>query len=491
MAFFFFSVYLVQALGAFLQSYCTQMLGQKVMYDLRGRIFSHLQRLSISYFDKNPVGRIITRVTSDVENLNQLFTEGIVSIFGDLFLITGIVIAMLWYDRELAMWSFTVLPVLVTATFIFRHKVRKGFDDIRFHLARINAFLQENISGMKTVQLFLREAVNFRRFSAINREHTRAHERTVICFALFFPIVELLSAGALALVIYKGGEAVGMERLSLGVVFAFIRYLEMFFRPLSDLAEKYNIIQSAIVSSERIFKLLDREPDIKDAEDAAALTPPVERIEFQSVTFGYDPADPVLENVSFRVDRGQTLAIVGHTGAGKTTIINLLQRFYDIQGGAIRINDLDLHEYGLHSLRRAMVAVQQDPFIFSGSIEENIRLGKNTISDEDVSAAAQLVNANDFIEDLPEQYESRLVEKGDNLSTGQKQLLSFARAMAYDPEILILDEATADTDTPTEALIQSAIAALTRRRTSIIIAHRLSTIQNADNIIVLHRGKKV
>lgn len=491
MALLYFGVYFMQALGAYLQSYCTQMLGQKVMYDLRTRIFSHLQRLSISYFDKNPVGRIITRVTSDVENLNQLFTEGIVSIFGDVFLITGIVIAMLWMDQELALWSFTVLPVLVAATFIFRYKVRKGFDDIRFHLARINAFLQENITGMKTVQLFLREFVNYGLFSKINREHTKAHERTVMCFAVFFPIVELLSAAALALVIYKGGQAIGAERLTFGVVFAFIRYLEMFFRPLSDLAEKYNIIQSAIVSSERIFKLLDRESDIKDAPDAKTLETPVERVEFENVTFGYNPDDPVLSDVSFDVNRGETLAIVGHTGAGKTTIINLLQRFYDIQGGAIRINGTDIRSFGQHSLREAMVAVQQDPFIFSGTVAENIRLGKKSITDEAMIDAAQIVNANGFIESLPDRYEGLLVEKGENLSTGQKQLLSFARAMAFDPEILILDEATANIDTPTEALIQSAIAALTRKRTSIIIAHRLSTIQNADKIIVLHHGKKM
>ncbi|MFH2002362.1 MAG: ABC transporter ATP-binding protein [Planctomycetota bacterium] len=491
MAALFFCTYLVQALAAFLQSLCTQMLGQKVMYDLRNAIFAHLQVLSISYFDKNPVGRIITRVTSDVENLNQLFTEGIVAIFGDLFLIAGIVVAMLWMDTTLALWSFTVLPVLVAATFIFRHKVRKGFDDIRYHLARINAFLQENITGMKTVQLFLREAINLRLFSAINREHTRANERTVLCFATFFPIVELLSAAALALVIYKGGEAVGMGTLTFGVVLAFIRYLEMFFKPLSDLAEKYNIIQSAIVSSERIFKLLDREPDIVDSPDATDLESPVQRIEFDHVVFGYDPGDPVLREVSFHVDMGQTLAIVGHTGAGKTTVINLLQRFYDIQGGAVRINGKDIRRYTQSSLRKTMVAVQQDPFVFSGTIDENIRLGKKEIKEADVKAAARLVNAHDFIENLPEQYDSLLVEKGENLSTGQKQLLSFSRAMAYDPEILILDEATANIDTPTEALIQSAIAALTRKRTSIIIAHRLSTIQNADKIIVLHHGKKV
>ncbi|MBU0756241.1 MAG: ABC transporter ATP-binding protein/permease [Planctomycetes bacterium] len=491
MVVFLISTLAVQAGAALLQSVCTQMLGQKVMYDLRNRLFGHLQTLSISFFDKNPVGRLITRVTSDVENLNQLFTEGIVAIFGDLFLIAGIVTAMLWMDPALASWTFTVLPFLVIATFIFRKKVRDGFDAIRYHLARINAYLQENITGMKTVQLFLREARNFKRFSEINQEHTSAHERTILCFAVFFPVVEILSAGALALVIFKGGEAIGAGRLTFGVVYAFIRYVEMFFRPLSDLAEKYNIIQSAIVSSERIFKLLDREPEIRDRHDAIEITPPVNEVVFENVVFGYDPEEPVLKDVSFSVSRGQTLAIVGHTGAGKTTVINLLQRFYDIQSGSIRINGKDIREYKQHALRTLMVSVQQDPFIFTGTVAENIRLGAGEITSQRLRGAARLVSAAPFIEALPRQYDMALVEKGENLSTGQKQLLSFARAMAFDPEILILDEATANIDTPTETLIQSAIAELTRRRTSIIIAHRLSTIQNADKIVVLHKGKKL
>jgi ATP-binding cassette subfamily B protein len=489
MALLFFGTLLLQALAAFLQSLSTQMLGQKVMYDLRNRLFAHLQKLSISFFDKNPAGRIITRVTSDVENLNQLFTEGIVAIIGDIFLIVGIVCAMLFMNRTLALWSFTVLPVLVVATFIFRKMVRKGFEDIRFHLARINTFLQENITGMKTVQLFLREAKNLELFSAINRDHTRAHERTIMCFAVFFPVVEIISSCALALVIYKGGEAVGAGLFGFGVVYAFIRYLEMFFRPLSDLAEKYNIVQAAIVSSERIFGLLDREPEIRDRTDASRVDPPVERVAFDEVVFGYDADNPVLKGVSFSVDRGQTLALVGHTGAGKTTVINLLQRFYDIQSGSIRVNGTDIRELEQRALRGLMVSVQQDPFIFSGKIRENIRLGEERITPEQVKEAARLVNAAPFIEALPQNYATDLVEKGENLSTGQKQLLSFARAMVFDPEILILDEATANIDTPTEALIQAAIAELTRKRTSIIIAHRLSTIQNADKIIVLHKGE--
>lgn len=491
MVLLYFIVLMVQGAAAFLQSYCTQMLGQKVMFDLRNRIFSHLQKLSVSYFDKNPVGRIITRVTSDVENINQLFTEGIVAIFGDLFLLAGIMGVMLYISPTLALWTFTVLPVLVAATFIFRRLVRNGFDNIRYHLARINANLQENITGMSTVQLFMREAKNFEIFSSINRDHTRAHERTILCFAVFFPVVELLSAGALALIIYKGGEGVGMGTLTFGTIFAFIRYIDMFFRPLSDLAEKYNIVQAAIVSSERIFRLLDRQPDVQDKPGAKEIKPPVERIEFEDVHFAYDEDKPVLNGVSFSVESGQTAALVGHTGAGKTTIINLLQRFYDIRSGSIRINGEDIRNLKQHALRSLMVSVQQDPFIFSGTVAENIRLGEKDIDDERMAAASRLVNAHVFIDQLPESYASRLVEKGENLSTGQKQLLSFARAMAFDPEILILDEATANIDTPTEALIQAAIAELIRKRTSIIIAHRLSTIQNADKILVLHRGKVI
>lgn len=491
MALLFLGVLLLESILSFLQSLCTQMLGQKVMFDLRNRLFSHIQTLSVSYFDKNPVGRIITRVTSDVETLNEFFTQGIVSIFGDLFLITGILGAMLVMDRTLALWTFTVLPFLMAATFVFRRLVRKGFDDIRFHLARINAYLQETITGMKTVQLFLREAKNFQIFSGINRDHTRAHERTILCFAAFFPLVDFLSAAALAIVILKGGAAVGAGTLTFGVVFAFIQYLEMFFRPVSDLAEKYNILQSAIVSSERIFRILDKKPEVFDRAGAGELKPPVRRVEFDKVIFGYDPETPVLKGLSLTVENGQAVALVGHTGAGKTTIANLLERFYDIQSGRILINGTDIRDVKQHSLRSLMVTVQQDPFIFSGTVAENIRLGARAITGEDMKSAARLVHADPFIRLLPQGYGTRLVEKGENISTGQKQLLSFARAMAFDPEILILDEATANIDTRTEALIQSAIAELTRRRTSIIIAHRLSTIQNADKIVVLHRGEKV
>jgi len=483
-------LFLVQGIASFLHSYFTQMLGQKVMYDLRNRIFSHIQTLSISYFDKNPVGRIITRITSDVENLNQLFTQGIVAILGDLVIIVGIVTAMFLINTTLALWSLIGLPLLITAAFIFRWRVRKGFDDIRYHLARINAFLQENITGFSTVQLFLREKVNLRLFANINQDHTKAHERTIFCFAVFFPVVEFISAGALAIVIFKGGQAIGAEVFTFGALFAFIRYIEMFFKPVSDLADKFNILQSAVVSSERIFKLLDRKSEVSDNLSAKKIAAPVEKIEFDNVVFGYNPDNPVLKGVSFSVEKGRTLALVGHTGAGKTTVINLLERFYDIQSGSIKINGQEIREVTQKSLRSLMVAVQQDPFIFSAPVQDNIRMGEDRISDNAITKAARLVKANSFIDALPAQYETKLVEKGENLSTGQKQLLSFARAMAYDPEILILDEATANIDTPTEALIQSAIAELTRERTSIIIAHRLSTIQNADKIVVLHKGEK-
>jgi len=487
-----FLLVMIFDLGArFLQSYCTQMLGQKVMYDLRRRLFGHLQKLNISFFDRNPVGRIITRVTSDVENLNQLFTQGLVQIFGDIFLIAGIIVAMLMLDPTLTFWTMTVLPVLVVATFLFRRKVRKGFDSIRYHLARINSYLQENITGMKTVQLFLREARNLEIFGEINRDHTRAHERTISYFAVFFPIVEILLAAALALVIFEGGQLIGLGTLSFGTLFAFIRYQDMFFRPVAELAEKYNILQSAMASSERIFKLLDTTPEVRDQPDCPPLREPIERVEFQDVVFGYDPEVPVVKGVCFTVEKGQTLALVGHTGAGKSTVINLLNRFYDVQGGCILVNGKDIRTLDQRSLRAATATVLQDPFIFSRSVAENILLGNRALSDADVRAASELVKAHGFIEKLPQGYDTVLVERGDNLSTGQKQLLAFARAMAFDPDLLILDEATANIDTETEALIQAAITELTRERTSIIIAHRLSTIQSADKIIVLHHGRKI
>ena len=490
-ALLFLGVLVADAAGKFLQSYATQMLGQRVMYDLRRRLFAHVQRLSMSFFDRNPVGRIVTRLTNDVENLNQLFTEGIVAIFGDLILISGIVTCMLLLNRTLAFWTFTVLPFLVAATFVFRIKVRRAFDDVRFHLARINANIQENINGMSTVQLFLREGENFRIFSAINDDHRRANERTVHYFALFIPLVELISAVALAIVIVRGGAGVIAGTLTVGTVFAFIRYMEMFFRPVSDLADKFNILQSAVVSSERLFRLLDREPEVRDRPGAAPPARPVELIEFSNVTFGYDPAEPVIRNVSFTVERGRTVALVGHTGSGKTTLVSLLQRFYDVQEGAIRINGRDIRDFEQRALRGLMASVQQDPFLFTGTVSENLRLGEKEIDGERIRAAAALANARAFIEELPGKFESRLHEQGSNLSTGQKQLLSIARAMAFDPEILILDEATSSVDTVTESLIQAAIAELTRRRTSIVIAHRLPTTRGADRIIVMHRGRKV
>lgn len=490
MSLVFLGVLVVEFLAFFLQTFCTGLLGQKVMFDLRARIFAHLQTLSISFFDRNPVGRIITRVTSDVENLNQFFTQGMVHVFSDIFLIAGIVVAMFLMSPLLAAWALLIMPLLILATFVFRHKVRKGFDAIRFHLARINTYLQENITGMKTVQLFLREERNARSFGRINRKHTEAHERTIMYFAVFFPLVELLSAGALALVIYQGGKAIGAGTLTFGTVFAFIRYLEMFFRPVADLAEKYNILQSAMASSERIFKLLDTEPEIRDGAGARGLDEPVESVAFEDVTFGYDPSEPVLKNLSFSVGKGETVALVGHTGAGKSTVINLLSRFYDIQEGRILVNGTDIRELGQRALRSRLVTVLQDPFIFSRTVAENIRLGEDRIADDVVEHAARIVNAHDFIAELPDGYDTMLVERGENISTGQKQLVSFARAMAFDPDLLILDEATASIDTATESLIQAAITELTRRRTSIVIAHRLSTIQNADTIIVLHHGRK-
>ena len=487
----------------------TSLLGQRVMRDLRIEIFSHLQRLSISFFDRNPVGRLITRVTSDVEALNELFTAGVVAGLGDLFTLLAISIAMLIVDWRLALASFIVIPFVVLTSNLFRVRVRDSYRDIRVRLAKINAFLQERLAGIRVVQLFGRERTEAARFDGLNREHLLAHLKSIRIYALYFPAIEILTSVALATLIVAGAARVEANTLTVGTVAAFLQLVRRFFQPLQDLSEKYNILQGAMASSERIFGLLDTEPDIAIAPGPSALERPHAlprrnaagvTIEFERVWFAYDTGhatrgdaasrepDWVLRDVSFRVAPGETLAIVGHTGAGKTTIVSLLMRFYDPQRGRITLDGVDIRDVPLADLRGAIGYVQQDIFLFAGDVTSNIRLS-NPLPDERVRDAASRVGADRIIARLPQGYAHELGERGASISVGERQLLSFARAVAADPALLLLDEATSAVDSEIEAEIQRALAELMRGRTTIAIAHRLSTIVGADEIMVLHHGR--
>ncbi len=534
----------------FLQTYFMQWTGQKVMFDLRRQIFRHLQRLHVAFFDKNPVGRLVTRVTTDVDALNEMFTSGVVSIFEDLFVLFGILGVMLCMNWKLALITFAVLPFIVVATKVFRDRVRDSYRRIRVAIARINSYLQEHVSGMVVLQLFNRERKAYDRFSEINRNHMDAYKDAIMAYSVYYPVVEILSAIAIACVIWFGGNDVMRNtrvtsvalsfnsktliafRLvptvtSLGVLVAFIQYALRFFRPIMDFSEKYNILQSAMAASERIFKLLDT--PVQVVSPVVSKTPEGSgRIEFDHVWFAYrdsepgnarvgtgappvlvdveqssagsspsnssaaisDPApDWVLRDVTFSIEPGETVAIVGHTGAGKTTLISLLLRFYDVQKGAVRIDGVDVRDMDLADLRGRFGVVLQDPFLFSGTIGGNIRLGTKRIQDEDVEQAAEDVNLADFIRALPKGFNEEVRERGSTLSTGQKQLISFARALAHEPKILILDEATSSVDTETEFRVRDALNRMVEGRTSLIIAHRLSTVQRADKIIVMHKGQ--
>jgi ATP-binding cassette subfamily B multidrug efflux pump len=468
----------------------TAFIGQRVMYDLRMEIFGHFQRLSVTYFDRNPVGRLMTRVTSDVETLNELFSSGVVTIFGDVFTLVAIMGMMLVIDVRLALVTFAVIPLVWLTAAIFRRRVRDAFRDIRYRLARLNAFLQERLSGMRVVQLFGREADSARRFGELNREHLGAHLRSITIYAIFFPVVEVLTAVAMALLLWYGGLRVLDDTLTLGVLAAFIQYTRRFFQPLQDLSEKFNLLQSAMASSERVFTLLDEPVTVREPASPAALPRPVKgEVRFEGVWFRYSPDGPwVLRDISFTASPGRTLALVGHTGAGKTTIVNLLLRFYDPDRGRITVDGVDIRDLSTADLRSAIGFVQQDLFLFTGDILHNLTLGA-PISHEAARLAAMRVGADRFVERLPSGYEHRLGERGRNLSVGERQLLSFARALALDPRILVLDEATSSVDAETEAQIQRAIAELMAGRTSLVVAHRLSTILHADEILVLHHGE--
>ncbi len=472
----------------YLQTWTMQMTGQRIMFDMRMAIYDHLQRLDLSYYDRNPVGRLMTRVTSDVDVLNDLFTSGVVTIFGDVFTLVGIMAVMLGMNWRLALVAFAVLPLIVLVAQWFRSHVRDSYRIVRGWIARINAFLNENITGMTTVQLFRREALNFSRFDEIDRRHRDANFESIFYYSVFYPAIEIVAALASALIIWYGGASVLGQTLTIGALVAFLQYSQRFFRPISDMSEKFNVLQAAMASSERIFGLLDEPIVVQSPAAPARHGVTAGHIAFEGVWFAYKGDDFVLRDVSFEVKPGQRVGIVGATGAGKSTITNLLLRFYDVSRGRITVDGVDIRELDLAELRGMVSLVLQDVHLFSGTIADNIRLGNVALDDGDVRRAAQAVHADAFIAQLPAGYGTAVAERGSTLSVGQKQLLSFARALAFEPRVLILDEATSSVDTDTELLIRDALHVLMAGRTTIAIAHRLSTIQDMDRILVLHKG---
>jgi ATP-binding cassette subfamily B protein len=471
------------------QGYVLQMMGQRIMVDLRHQIFDHMQRLPVSFFDRNPIGRLVTRVTTDVAALNEMFTSGVVTIMGDLMLLSGIVVVLFKLNWQLALVAFAIMPLLFLLTFWFKKRAREQLRVVRVKVAAINAYLQEHIVGMPVVQLFNQEEASRRQFGEVNEAHRSATVRAIFYYAVYFPMVELITAIGTGLLIWYGGGQVLSGALSLGALIAFLQYAQRFYQPLAELSEKYNILQGAMASSERIFQLLDTPVVITTADDSQLPNEIRGGIELDRVQFSYKEGEPVLKDVSFRVAPGETLAVVGHTGAGKSTLANLLLRFYDVDEGAVRIDGVDVRRWPLGALRANVGLVLQDVFLFSGTISANIRLSSEAIDEERLRWAAREVNAAPFIERLEHGYDTPVKERGAGLSVGQKQLIAFARALAFDPKILILDEATSSVDTETEQLIQQALDRLLTDRTSIVIAHRLSTIQKADRILVMHKGE--
>ncbi len=484
----FFASLVLTFVVLYVQGYLMQMLGQYVMDDLRRQIFAQLQRLPVSYLDRHPVGRLVTRTTGDVAALNELFTAGLVAIFGDFGLLFGIAAVLFILNWKLALVSFSILPLLLALTVWFKTRARRSYRQVRIKIARIGAFLQEHITGMSVVQLFGLEARAEAELSQINADHRDANVQAIVYYAVYYPAVELITSLGLGLIVWFGGGQILRGFLSLGALVAFLQFARRFYQPMADLAEKYNILQSAMASSERIFELLDTEIDITSPRDAYRPVAVRGELELDRVSFAYKAGEPVLRDVSFRVAAGETVAIVGHTGAGKSTLVNLLLRFYDVDSGSIAIDDVDIRRWHLQTMRRGFAMVLQDVFLFAGDVASNIRLGDGSISDQDLRRAAAEVHALDFIERLPDGFATQVRERGAGLSVGQKQLIAFARALAHDPRILILDEATSSIDTETEHRIQLALDRLLVGRTSVVIAHRLSTIQRADRILVLHGG---
>jgi ATP-binding cassette subfamily B protein len=478
----------LQTIIQYYHTVITNWLGQSAILDLRKLIFDHLISLRLKFFDNTPIGTLVTRAVSDLETIADVFSEGLIVIIGDILQIVVIIGVMLYIDWELTLISLSTIPFLLIATYIFKEKTKKAFQDVRTEVAKLNTFLQEHITGMRIIQIFVREEAEFDKFKDINRRHRKAHIKSVWYYSIFFPVVELMSATSIGILVWYGSKQVIDNQISLGIIISFIMYLNMLFRPIRELADKFNTLQMGMVSSERIFQLLDTQ---EQTPNNGTLQPSniKAEVEFKNVSFAYNESQPVLKNINFKIESGKTLALVGATGAGKSSIINLLNRFYEINDGEILLDGKDVREYELSFLRSQIATVLQDVFLFSDTIEENIRLKNKKISSEQIIAAAKEVGAHDFIMRLPGGYQYNVMERGATLSVGQAQLISFIRALVYNPKILVLDEATSSVDTETEELIQSAIQKLMKGRTSIVIAHRLSTIQNADEIIVLDKGE--
>ena len=495
LAFLFLGVLVLSYVLEYVQTYTLQVTGQRIIFDLRMRIQEHLQRLDVAFYDRNPVGRLMTRVTTDVDALNDLFASGVVSAFRDIFMLGGIAIVLVVMDWRLAIVALSVLPLIALVTQWFRRNARHSYRQVRGWIARINAFLQENITGMATVQLFRREALHFDRFDAINQGHRDANLASIFYYAVFYPAIEVLGALAIAAIVWFGGGWTLQGTLELGSLVAFVLYSQRFFRPISDLSEKFNLLQAAMASSERIFALLDTPVSIESPTSRTpsdchhGLPAGPGHIRFEHVWFAYRDDEYVLEDVTFDVAPGQRVGVVGATGAGKTTLINLLMRFYDVNRGRITIDGVDIRERSLTALRSRFGLVLQDGYLFSGTVADNIRLGSDAISDAAVRRAAAAVHADRFIASLPDGFDSPVAERGATFSVGQRQLLSFARALAHQPSVLVLDEATSSIDTDTEQLIQDALRVLMSGRTTIAIAHRLSTVQDMDAILVFHKGR--
>ena len=490
----FFLFFIFRFTFSYLQEILLNRVGQQVMFDLRTEIYTKLQNQEVAYYDKNPVGRVITRITSDVDALNELFTSGVIDVLGDLVIIFSIVGIMFYKDWKLATVSLIIVPLLFIATNWFRKKARIGFDKVRTRTAKLNAFLQEHISGAQTVQLFNAEKKVQNQFHEINDDYRNANIETIYYYSIFYPMVDFIGAVGIATVIFAFGSSIlggftSSETLTIGILAAFIQYSGLLFQPIRDLSDKFNVLQAAIVASHRIFLLLDLPVAVETPKEPKKSGKAIGKIEFQNVWFAYKKEDWVLKDVSFTVNAGESVALVGHTGSGKTTTTNLLMRFYDIQKGKILLDGVDIRDWDLQSLRENFAVVLQDVFLFSGSIEDNIRLGNKAIAEDRIKWAAQEVHAAECIEKLDNSYKTEVKERGAGLSVGQKQLVSFARALAFDPKLLVLDEATSSIDTETEQLIQQAVERVMQERTSLVVAHRLSTIQRCDRILVFHHGE--